>query len=70
MLIKTVRVTNPGNVLVQIPGYVVATWGLTTDSRLEVDFDENNEQVIIKPSVYGRKQATTRRNKVARAAAT
>ena len=54
MLIKTVRVTNPNNVLVQIPGFIVSTWGLELDDLLEVDFDETTEQVTIRPYIHGR----------------
>ena len=65
MLLKTVRVTNPSNVLVQIPGYVVATWGLSTDDRLEVDFNEDTESITIRPCVYRRGRTSKGRNEVA-----
>lgn len=58
MLIKTIRVTNPKNVVLQIPGYVASVWGLTSDSQLELHFDTNNEQVIIRPCLYGRSKIT------------
>lgn len=54
MLIKTVRVTNPNNVLVQIPGFIASIWGLELDNLLEVDFDEATEQVTIRPYIHGR----------------
>lgn len=60
MLVKTIRVTNPKNVVLQIPGYVASVWGLTTDSQLEVHFD--NEQVTIRPCIHGRSEVTERRD--------
>lgn len=48
-LLKTVRVTNPSNVLVQIPGMIVAEWGLAKDSHLEVFFD--GEDIRIRPAI-------------------
>lgn len=65
MLIKTIRVTNPKNVVLQIPGYVASVWGLTSDSQLELHFDTNNEQVIIRPCLYGRSKITEGRNDLA-----
>lgn len=70
MLLKTVRVTNPSNVLVQIPGYVVATWGLDTESRLEVDFNEKTNEITIRPCLYGRASFSKRSTEVARTTAT
>lgn len=63
MLIKTIKVTNPKNVIVQIPGFASATWGLTKDSQLEVHFD--NEQIVIRPCVHGRNETSERRNGMA-----
>lgn len=63
MLVKTIRVTNPKNVVLQIPGYVASVWDLTTDSQLEVHFD--NEQVTIRPCVHERSETSERRNVMA-----
>lgn len=49
MLIKTARITNLRNVLVQIPGFVVASWGVDQEDELEVHFDESTQQLIIRP---------------------
>ena len=62
MLIKTIKVTNPKNVVLQIPGYVSSTWGLLTGSQLDMHFE--NGQVIIKPSVYGRNTVSESSNEV------
>lgn len=48
LLTKTVKITNRRNVLVQIPGFVIAAW--PDADELEVYYDEDNDTVIIKPS--------------------
>lgn len=68
MLIKTIKVTNSKNVVLQIPGYVSATWGLITGSQLEMHFE--NGQVIIKPSIYRRNTVSESSNKVVSPAGT
>lgn len=47
--IKTVKVTNPKNVLVQLPRYIVDKWGLKQGDGLEVFTDEKEETITIKP---------------------
>jgi antitoxin component of MazEF toxin-antitoxin module len=47
--IKTVKVTNPKNVLVQLPRYMVDKWGLKQGDSLEVLTDENEEAITIRP---------------------
>ena len=47
MLIKTVNVTNPRNVVVQIPGCVIANWGTQLGSLLEVHYNEQQNSVTI-----------------------
>lgn len=54
MHVKTVRVTNPRNVLVQVPSFVIADWGVALGSHLEVHYDETKQQVTIKPAVQRR----------------
>lgn len=56
MHIKTVKVTNPSNVLVQIPGFVVAQWGVQLGDVLEVLYDDG--QVRIGKAVPDRSGAT------------
>ena len=51
MLIKTVRLTNPRNAVVQIPSFIIAEWGLKLDDRVEVHYDEETKKVTIKPTV-------------------
>ena len=52
---KTVNVTNPKNVLVQIPSYIAgAMWGLKLDDKLEVKYNEQTNEVTIRPVVLGR----------------
>lgn len=48
--IKNVNVTNTRNVLVQIPSFIVAHWGLSTKSMLEVHYNEDDETIVIKRS--------------------
>jgi len=47
--IKTVKVTNPKNVIVQLPRYIVDKWGLKQGDGLEVLTDEKEETITIKP---------------------
>ena len=49
LLAKTVKITNRRNVLVQIPGFVIATW--SDAEELEVYYDEDNNTVTIKPGL-------------------
>lgn len=54
MHVKTVNVTNPRNVLVQVPSFVIANWGVALGSHLEVHYDEKQQQVTIRPAVQRR----------------
>ena len=60
--VKTVNVTNTKNVLVQIPGWVVKSWGLDVGNTLEVCYDANEEEIRIRrpilTDVQGRGKAT------------
>lgn len=47
--IKTVRVTNPNNVLVQLPKHIVEKWGLKQGDSMEVLTDDQENIVTIKP---------------------
>ena len=47
--IKTVKVTNPKNVLVQLPRHIVDKWGLKQGDSMEVLTDEGEESVTIRP---------------------
>lgn len=51
MLTKTVKITNRRNVLVQIPGFVIAAWPGVDE--LEVYYDEDTQTVTIKPNLQG-----------------
>lgn len=48
-LYKTANVTNVRNVLIQIPGAIIAQWGLQNNDTLEVSFDEETNAIIVKP---------------------
>ena len=52
MLTKTVKITNRRNVLVQIPGFIIAAWPLADE--LEVYYDEDKQTVTIRPAVSRR----------------
>ena len=54
MHVKTVNVTNPRNVLVQVPSFVIANWGVVLGSHLEVHYDEEKQQLTIVPSLQRR----------------
>lgn len=68
MHVKTVNVTNPRNVLVQLPSFVIANWGVTLGSHLEVHYDDKKQQVTIRPAVLGRGNTAEEGNGMARAA--
>lgn len=70
MLVKTVRVTNAKNVVLQIPGFVTSMWGLTTDSILGVYYDDETEAITIKPYVQGRGRSSERLHEVAKTSGT
>lgn len=65
-LTKTVKITNRRNVLVQIPGFVIAAW--SNADELEVYYDEELQVVTIRPSILGGVGFTKEGNRVARAA--
>ena len=48
LLAKTVKITNRRNVLVQIPGFVIAAW--PSADELEVYYDEDKQTITIKPN--------------------
>lgn len=47
-LLKTVKVRNPKNVLVQVPKYVAESWGLTTEDSIKV-FMTDDGNVMLQP---------------------
>lgn len=52
VLTKTVKITNRRNVLVQIPGFIIAEW--PGADELEVYYDKQQQQVTIKPNIRPR----------------
>ena len=52
LLAKTVKITNRRNVLVQIPGFVIAAW--PSADELEVYYDEDKQTITIKPNFQNR----------------
>lgn len=65
MHVKTVKVTNPRNVLVQLPSFVIANWGVALGSHLEVHYDDTKQQITICPAVLGRGNAAEKSDGVA-----
>lgn len=49
MHIKTVKIKNDKNVLVQVPGFVINNWGLKTGDSVEVSVSADEKSIIIKP---------------------
>lgn len=50
MHIKDARVTNPRNVLVQVPSWVARKWALKEGETLGVHISEDGEAIIIRPN--------------------
>lgn len=53
-LIKTVNITNPRNVLVQIPSAIAGPWIQKFGQQLEVHYNEATDEITIKPHVLSR----------------
>ena len=68
LLTKTVKITNRRNVLVQIPGFVIAAW--SDAEELEVYYDEDDNTVTIKPNVQRGSLFVKESNRMARATET
>lgn len=51
MVVKTVSVTNPKNVLVQVPRFIITMWGILENDKLEVFLDEKKLELIIRPTI-------------------
>ena len=65
-MFKTVNVTNPRNVLVQIPSMVAGVeWGLKQGDKLEVLYDDRTGEITIRPHVSGRGRFAESRNEMA-----
>ena len=58
MFYKVVNVTNPKNVLVQIPGAIVARWGVKEGDRIEVHVSENGNAIILYPKKIQERSGT------------
>ena len=70
MFLKTINITNARNVLVQVPGYVIADWGARDSDKLEVHYDESTKEVTIRPAVQRRSNFTAKGDGMARATKT
>lgn len=49
MHIKTVKVTNQRNVLVQLPGFIVNKWALVKGDSVEVHISDDEQTIVIRP---------------------
>lgn len=58
MHIKDVKVTNPNNVVLQIPGFVSNKWKLSKHSELEVHISEDGQAIVIRPKEMASGSAT------------
>ena len=54
MLVKTISVKNPKNVVLQVPGFVSSLWDLKVGSKLSMEYDNEKDVVTIRPYVQGR----------------
>ena len=68
LLAKTVKITNRRNVLVQIPGFVIAAW--PSADELEVYYDEDKQTITIRPSIQRRINFAKESDRMVRAAET
>lgn len=60
-LYKTVKVTNPKNVLVQIPSLIAGVaWSLKEGDLLEVLYSDETQEITIRPYIPGRSKTTER----------
>lgn len=66
MTIKRVRVTNPRNVLVQVPGFVVAQWGVRLGDELDVKYNEDTGEVTIGKAIHNRGRTDEGRREMAK----
>lgn len=48
-LVKVCRISNPKNVLIQIPGNIIKMWGLEKDDSLEVVVCSKTGNLIVIP---------------------
>lgn len=51
MIVKTVSITNPKNVLVQVPRFIITLWGVLENDKLEVLFNEETLELTIRPAL-------------------
>lgn len=49
MHVKTVKVTNSKNVIVQVPGFIVEKWGLKEGDSIDVILDDKEGAVVLAP---------------------
>lgn len=49
MHVKTVKVTNSKNVLVQIPGFIIEKWGIGKGDAIEVIQNVLTGELILRP---------------------
>ena len=55
MRYKTVNVTNPKNVLVQIPSFIAGVeWSLRQGDKLEVLYNNELKEITIRPVLFRR----------------
>lgn len=47
--LKTVKVTNPKNTIIQIPGVIMDIWGLKKGDSVDVSLDETTGSVVLTP---------------------
>lgn len=60
--IKTVKIKNSKNVLVQMPKFILSNWEVKEGDGLEVLLDEETREIVIRPTegytkVYSRSNA-------------
>lgn len=47
--VKTIRVTNPKNTVLQLPGIIAEQWGLEKNDAIEMLYCSEKNAVILKP---------------------
>lgn len=69
MQLKTVKVTNIGNVLIHVPAYIVNKWDIKEGDFLNVNYNEKTGHLEVIPATYRGSSSTKASKKFSGSAA-